>query len=135
MREQPTLRFLVRTPLGVVLDRHDVLSVTAEDASGRFGARPRAEPLVAALEACLVTFRTKDDTGLVAVGPGLLHTGPDHVAIHVRSAVVCDRPDDVGEALAQALGERRQGEAAMHEAFQNLYRKLLITLADEERAR
>ncbi len=128
-----TLRLIVRTPARVEVDAA-VRSVTAEDGSGRFGVRPRGEPLLAALVPGLLTFRDPEGhETLVAIGSGLLDARPMLVDVAVREAVVCESLEAVRAEVLRASVESRQGENAMRDTFRRLHERLLVAMAREGR--
>jgi F-type H+-transporting ATPase subunit epsilon len=130
-----SLALIIRTPAELVVDA-EARSLTAEDRSGRFGVRPRVEPLVSVLVPSLLAYVDAEGREvLVAVGEGVLHAEADRVDVAVRSAVVCSSLASVRREVISAAAERREGAAAMHDAFKSLYRNLIEALADEERLR
>ncbi|MCA9688543.1 MAG: hypothetical protein R3A51_00700 [Nannocystaceae bacterium] len=133
MNDRATLQLTVQTPTGLVVDER-VTGVTAEDATGRFGVRPRAEPLVAALVAGILTARSIDGgERLVAVGPGILFTYDDRVEVAVRHAVVCDSLEHVQQCLENASQTQTAREKDLRLTFRDLMRKLAVTMVRGER--
>lgn len=128
------MRLVIRTPAGVVADVR-VAGLTAEDVSGRFGLRPGAEPLIAALEPALITYRDEEGEHFVAAGRGFLYADRSRVRVAVRTAVVCPSLERVHEELLHAQRREIHEEAAVHRAFRSLEQMLQASLIDEERAR
>lgn len=131
----PTLRLVVRTPSGVVVDR-PVVAVNAEDASGRFGLRPGVEPLVSALVPTMLEYRDPSgESHLVAVHQGALVATRDEVRVAVRRAVPCSSLEAVrAEVRAAARGEALRVREVRH-TFRGLFRRLYGALIEEERRR
>ncbi len=97
------LRLEVVTPTGIAV-RADVDEVEAPSVDGEFGVLPGHVPLLAALRAGVVTFRSAGRTVVVAVGPGFADTRPD------RLSILTDRCIEAGDV---SLSIARQGlEAA-----------------------
>jgi alternate F1F0 ATPase F1 subunit epsilon len=136
MKEQRSLWLVIRTPAEVVVECA-VSSLTAEDSSGRFGVRPHAETLVAALVNGLLTYREPSDGNehFVAVGEGLLHIHHGRAEVAVRRAIPCSSLEMVEVEVSRALTERTEGATSMYDAFRSLYHRALIALANEERQR
>ncbi|MCG8555265.1 MAG: F0F1 ATP synthase subunit epsilon [Proteobacteria bacterium] len=127
------LQLRIETPTALVFDGR-VRSLTAEDASGRFGLRPRATPLVAALVPSVLTYRAEDGAErLVAAGSGALRSDGARVVVTLRHAMVCESLEEVQLRLEQAAARTAEGEAAMRQTFRTLYRGLLQALGDEWR--
>lgn len=123
----------MQTPVGLVVDGR-FASVTAEDGTGRFGIRPRAEPLVAALVASILTARTVDDEErLVAVGPGILIKYDARVEVAVRHAVRCDSLESVQQCLEEFSRQRAAGENEMRLTLRGLMQKLAVTMVRGKR--
>ena len=77
------MKLLVTTPIEVVLDRHDVVHVRAEDETGAFGILPGHADFLTALEIGVVAWRDADHhEGYVAVRGGVLRvSGGSRVAM------------------------------------------------------
>lgn len=131
----PSLLLTITAPSGEVL-RTDVRSMTAEDESGRFGIRPKAAPMVAALIPSLLTARDVDgEEVFIAVGPGLLYSDRDHVDIAVRHAIRCESLERVADTLEEVSRRADAGETAMRSTLKGLLDKVALTLARGERSR
>ncbi len=131
------MQLVVRTPTRCVLDCR-VQSVTAEDTSGRFGIRPGATPIVAALVPSILTFRLPGDASphqLVAIGSGVLRARDNRVEAAVRHAVICETVDTVRRQLVLGEREERQTHEQTERAFARLYQVLLDSLAGQEAMR
>lgn len=130
-----SLLLTIRAPAGEVLHAR-VRSMTAEDGSGRFGIRPKAAPMVAAIIPSLLTAREVDGGEVfVAVGTGLLYSDRDHVEVVVRHAIPCENLERVPSTLEEVSGRADAGEAAMRSTLKGLLDKVALTLARGERAR
>jgi F-type H+-transporting ATPase subunit epsilon len=86
------MRLRITTPLAVVVDEDDVLSLRAEDATGSFGILPRHADFLTRLAISIVSWQSSDETRhYCAVRRGVLSVdaGRD-VAIATREAVTDD---------------------------------------------
>lgn len=130
------MRLVVRTPVTTVLDAR-VVSLTAEEASGRFGIKPGAEPVVAVLVPSLLVYRVAGDPGenLLAVGSGVLRSSRDGIEVSVRHALSCASLDSVEADLEAREHTTAASMQQAERAFRRLYQVLLDSLVDEERAR
>ena len=84
------MRLLITTPVAIVVDQADVISLRAEDESGGFGILPGHADFLTALTLSVVTWRSVErHQRFCAVRYGLLsvHQGKE-VAIATREAVV-----------------------------------------------
>ena len=123
----------MQTPEARVID-DVVVSVVAEDQSGRFGIREGAEPIVSALIPGLLSYLKEDASEhWLAIGSGVLRSSRDDVLVSVRQAVQCSSLDQVREEVLAAASSARQSESAMQEAFRSMYHKLMSSLIEEER--
>jgi F-type H+-transporting ATPase subunit epsilon len=86
------MRLRIITPLSVVVDASEVLSVRAEDASGSFGILPRHSNFLTSLAISVVSWQGSDATRhYCAVHRGVLSvTGGQDIAIATREAVPGD---------------------------------------------
>lgn len=98
------LRVLLRTPHHLALDRL-VRSVRVLTETGHVGLRPGMEPLVLAVEAGLVVLRASDHVSFAGTAGGLLSCDGQTATLFTPLAVVGERPDQVRQALDQALAE------------------------------
>ena len=132
---EPSLLVTITSPSGEVLQMR-VRTLAAEDGSGRFGVRPKAAPMVAALIPGLLTAREVNGQEVfVAVGPGLLYSDRDHVDIAVRDAIRCESLERVSETLEEVSMRADEGEAAMRTTLEGLLDKVTLTLVRGERPR
>jgi F-type H+-transporting ATPase subunit epsilon len=69
------MRLSVTTPRGALVDT-DIEEVTAPGVLGELGVLPGHVPLMSALKPGVLVYRTKDHTGIVAVGQGFLQVAP-----------------------------------------------------------
>ena len=86
------MRLRIVTPLTVVIDADDVVSLRAEDASGNFGILPGHAGFLTSLAISVVRWKGQDGvTHFCAVRRGVLSvTGGREVAIATREAVPGD---------------------------------------------
>lgn len=86
------MRLVVTTPLSVAVDEDDVVVVSGEDASGRFGIQPRHADFLTSLSVGVVSWRSRDGSRHhCAVRGGVLTvSGGAVVAIATREAVPGD---------------------------------------------
>jgi F-type H+-transporting ATPase subunit epsilon len=106
MADIDLLTLEIATPVGLVLST-ECESIAAPSVQGEFGVLPGHLPLLAALRAGVVKYRSDGNDQLAAVGPGFVEAGADHVLLltnnFARPADV--NADDVRDELAEA--ERR----------------------------
>jgi F-type H+-transporting ATPase subunit epsilon len=69
------MRLSITTPRGALVDT-EVEEVTAPGLLGELGILPGHVPLMTALKPGVLVYRTKDHTGVVAVGQGFLQVAP-----------------------------------------------------------
>ncbi len=103
-----TLSLSIATPDAVVVERADIRSLRAADASGDFGILPGHADLLTVLPASVVRFRAGDDVWhFCAVRGGVMTvSGGSRVAIACRQASLSD---DL-EALAARVAADRAAE-------------------------
>lgn len=119
----------VRTPWALAL-REEVVALTAEDESGRFGLRPGAEATVAAIVPGVLYARRADESERwIAVGSGMLRSGRYDVEVCVRQAIVCASLAEVNVVLGDLDARIAEGETQSRESFRFLYRRMLLRLA------
>jgi len=119
------LKLTITTPLDVLVNREDILSLRAEDVTGGFGILPHHADFVTALDVTVMRWRTlSGETRYCAVNKGILIvTEGKYIAVASREAAVgTDLADlkqrvfgafEVAEALeskARLLQERFQAE-------------------------
>jgi F-type H+-transporting ATPase subunit epsilon len=98
------MRLSITTPRGALVDT-EVEEVTAPGLLGELGILPGHVPLMTALKPGVLVYRTKDHTGVVAVGQGFLQVAPvaaangqaagDRVLVLVYHAVAAGGVDRV----------------------------------------
>lgn len=83
------MKLAVTTPLAIIVDEEDVVSVRAEDLTGSFGIWPRHADFVTALSVSVVSWRKlSGEESHVAVRGGMLEVrGGDKVTVTTREAV------------------------------------------------
>ncbi|MBL8601276.1 MAG: ATP synthase F1 subunit epsilon [Myxococcales bacterium] len=92
------IRLEVVTPVGAAV-RADVDQVEAPSVDGEFGVLPGHLPLLAALKAGVVRYRSAGKSFVVAVGPGFAEAGPEAMSILTDR---CVESADVDTAAARA---------------------------------
>ena len=125
------MRLSVTTPRGALVET-DVEEVTAPGALGEFGVLPGHVPLMSALKPGVLVYRTRDHTGVVAVGPGFLQVAPmpqadtarDRVLVLVDQALAA--PDVDRAAADQDLADADRELAAWRRELDGSYQALLI---------
>ena len=98
------LKFVVRTPREVALDLQ-VSSIRVPTETGQVGLRPRAEPLVLAIEPGLVLVRQDTAYQFVGTAGGLLRCDGHLVSLLTPLAVQGNNEDTVLGALETALAQ------------------------------
>jgi len=98
------LKLTVRTPREVVLDIY-VSSVRVPTETGQVGVRPRAEPMVLAIEPGMVLVRQSGDYRFVGTAGGLLRCGGTNANLLTPLAVAGDDEEAVLTALENALAQ------------------------------
>lgn len=98
-----SLRLAIRTPHAVVLDEF-VEAARVPTETGQVGLRPRAEPLLLAVEPGLILFRTKSAPRFAATAGGLFESDRERAVLYTPFAVLGDDADALVAALDQALG-------------------------------
>jgi F-type H+-transporting ATPase subunit epsilon len=69
------MKLSLTTPRGALVDT-EVEEVTAPGSLGEFGVLPGHVPLMSALKPGVLVYRSKERTGVVAVGAGFLQVAP-----------------------------------------------------------
>jgi F-type H+-transporting ATPase subunit epsilon len=69
------MKFSLTTPRGALVDA-DIQEITAPGEIGEMGILPGHVPLMSALKPGVLTYRTADHAGVVAVGQGFLQVAP-----------------------------------------------------------
>ena len=100
------MRLSVTTPRGALVDT-DVEEVTAPGELGEFGVLPGHVPLMSALKPGVLWYKTKEHTGIVAIGRGYLQVAPlpqvdDHGTGRDRVLVLVDQALTAGDVDAAA---------------------------------
>ena len=118
------MRLTVATPLGVVVDRDDVVHVRAEDETGAFGILPGHAPFLTALAISVVSWRDHAGReGHVAVRGGVLRVRRGScLEVASREAVAGDNL----EQLESDVLARFRAEAAVEQAAWQLTARLEV---------
>jgi F-type H+-transporting ATPase subunit epsilon len=95
------MRLSVTTPRGSLVDT-DVDEVTAPGELGEFGVLPGHVPLMSALKPGVLWYKTKEHSGVLAIGQGFLQVAPlpqgdDHGAGRDRVLVLVDQALTAGD--------------------------------------
>jgi F0F1-type ATP synthase epsilon subunit len=120
------LELIVRTPREVVLKRI-ISSVRVPTQTGQVGVRPRAEPLVLAVEPGLVLVRRDDTYEFVGTAGGLLRCDGATASLLTPLAVTGDNEDAVVDALEEALAQpsvEMEARATLGRLQSNILREL-----------
>jgi F-type H+-transporting ATPase subunit epsilon len=127
------VKFSLTTPRGALVDT-EVEEITAPGEIGEMGILPGHVPLMSALRPGVLTYRTANHTGVVAVGQGFLQVAPlpgaadaharDRVLVLVDQAAAAgdvDRP-----AAERDLAEADRELAAWKGELDGAYAALMI---------
>jgi F-type H+-transporting ATPase subunit epsilon len=119
------MRLSVTTPRGSLVDT-DVEEIVAPGTLGELGVLPGHVPLMSALKPGVLVYRTKDHTGVVAVGQGYLQVAPavaapEAAGSHPAAAGAPGQIRDrvlvlVDQALAAASVDRAAAERELAQA-------------------
>jgi F-type H+-transporting ATPase subunit epsilon len=106
------VKLLITTPTEVVVDRHDVAAVRAEDETGSFGILPGHAGFLTALANSVVSWRQTDGRQhFCAVRRGVFSVvGGDRVAIATREAIVSDDLDHLERVVLAKFREAIEAE-------------------------
>ena len=96
------MRLSVTTPRGALVDT-EVEEIVAPGALGEMGILPGHIPLMSALKPGVLVYRTKDHSGIVAVGQGFLQVAPVEAAPAAGGAAAAHPSDRVLVLVDQAL--------------------------------
>jgi F-type H+-transporting ATPase subunit epsilon len=107
----------VTTPRGALVDT-DVEEVTAPGTLGEFGVLPGHVPLMSALKPGVLVYRTKSETGTLAIGPGFLQVAPvpdqntatDRVLVLVEQAQAAAHVDKAAAEKELAAADHELGQ-------------------------
>lgn len=110
------LSLSVVTPLEVVVTRDDVVSLTAEDESGRFGILPRHADFLTALDISVLSYACTDGTRHhVALREGVLTvTGGTTVRVSTRDAVPGDDLATLSHEVLERFRQQDDAERTEH---------------------
>jgi F0F1-type ATP synthase epsilon subunit len=125
------LRFLVRTPRAVAIDRR-LQSVRLPTESGQFGLRPGAEPMLVAIEPGLLLLRDVARTDYAASAGGLLSVAREVSTLYTPFAVSGGSAEEVLEQFEQAQQDPTS-DLSTHRQLEALELKILRELRREDR--
>lgn len=120
------LKLVVRTPRDIVLEL-SVSSIRVPTETGQVGVRPRAEPLVLAVEPGLVLVRLDETYKYVGTAGGLLRCDGARASLLTPLAVGGDKEDVVMDALEEALAQpsvEMEARAALGRLQSSILREL-----------
>ena len=114
------MRLSVTTPRGALVEA-DVEEVTAPGTLGEFGVLPGHVPLMSALRPGVLVYKTKSETGTLAVGPGFLQVAPvaeatpghaqnDRVLVLVEQAQAAAEVDKAAAEKELAAADHELGQ-------------------------
>lgn len=108
------MRLLVTTPTAIAVDRRNVTSVRAEDASGSFGILEGHADFLTALAVCVIRWSEDDDKErFCAVRHGVLAVRDGKaVEIATREALVGDDLDHLETTALSAFRQAAEEESA-----------------------
>jgi F-type H+-transporting ATPase subunit epsilon len=128
------MRLSITTPRGALVDT-DVEEVTAPGELGEFGVLPGHVPLMSALKPGVLWYKTKEHSGILAVGQGYLQVAPlpqadDHAGGRDRVLVLVDQALNAGDVDAAAaekdLAAAERELAAWHTELDGAHHALTI---------
>ena len=118
----------ILAPDRVVLES-PIVSLQAEDASGRFCILPGHEDFLTVLEPCVVRYQPESGAEkFAAVDGGVLLLERGRISIVTRDAVIADRIEEVADAAAAMIKTRRDRARAARSGFSELETTLLREL-------
>jgi F0F1-type ATP synthase epsilon subunit len=126
------LKLVVRTPRDVVLEL-DVSSIRVPTETGQVGVRPRAEPLVLAVEPGMVLVRRNDTFEFVGTAGGLLRCDGATACLLTPLAVTGHDEDEVIDAIEDAL-DQPSVEMEARATLGRLQRSILRELREGRKA-
>jgi F-type H+-transporting ATPase subunit epsilon len=97
MADAEVLSLEIATPVGLALST-ECESIAAPSVEGEFGVFPGHLPLLAALRAGVLKYRSGGKDLVAAVGPGFVEAGPSKVLLLTDTFA---RPEDVDAAEVQ----------------------------------
>ena len=116
------MRLLITTPLAVVVDAGDIVSVRAEDSSGVFGILPGHTDFLTVLTVSVLSWRDRSDSEHhVAVRGGVLTVRQGQVVeVATREAVGEDTLRALGDKVLERLRAEADAESESHLAATRL---------------
>lgn len=115
------MRLLITTPTSIVVDRQNVVSLRAEDATGSFGILENHADFLTVLPVCVVAWRERDGAQrFCAVRHGIFSVrAGKEVSVATREALVGDDLDHLeGVALAQFREDAEEERASRAESLE-----------------
>ena len=121
------MRLSITTPRGAVVEA-DIEEITAPGLVGEFGVLAGHVPLMAALKPGVLTYRTGEQSKMLAVGQGFLQVAPtttgdkptDRILVLVADAMTAGAINaaaakkDLAEAEAELTGWKKEQDGAYH---------------------
>lgn len=119
-----------------VVARSRIVSLQAEDASGRFGLLPGHQAFLTLLSPCVLLYREENaQEHFAAVDGGVMLLEGEQLSIVAREAVVADRLEEVAAAAGAMIRARQTEERSARAEFAELQIALLRELGKVEQKR
>lgn len=126
-----SLRWVIRTPHHIVLDA-PVNAVRLPSETGQVGLRPRAEPMLLAVEPGVILIRLGNAIRFAATAGGLCESDRERATLYTPFAVLGDSADEVMAALDRAL-TALDGEIAARRRLGELEQRIVAELRQRPR--
>lgn len=125
------MRLRILCPLRTVLDRSDILSITARDESGSFGIRQGHAPFLTALPPSVLTLVAgRGETHYAAVAGGMLRVDAGGVLITSPDAAIGDQLAPLAARVAAETAAQRHRQAEGQAQERKLQAALVHHLLD-----
>jgi F-type H+-transporting ATPase subunit epsilon len=130
------MRLKILLPVGVFVEKEDVLRVVAETREGSFGLLPHRLDCVAALAPGILTYETKEGgTRYIAVDEGVLVKEGGSVLVSVRRAIAGTDLGQLHEAVKREFLTLDVQEREVREAMSKMESGFLRRFAELQHAR
>lgn len=116
------MKLAITTPFSIAVDESDVVSIEAEDSTGRFGILARHADLLAVLVPSVIHWQgAHDRQGYCAVHGGILTVRDgDIVSVSSREAVPGDDLEKLESEIVTRFARRRNEEQAARVAMERM---------------
>ena len=116
------MKLAITTPFSIAVDESEVVSIEAEDSTGRFGILPQHADFLAVLVPSVIHWRAADDRhGYCAVHGGILTVQDgDIVSVSSREAVPSDDLEKLESEIVTRFARRRNEERAARVATERM---------------